>query len=238
MPSRATSISSTTEDRTPLEQFAVRCFDVLLRLAPSWWLTKALGKDSEDLADTRQNRVIATYYVVFVTATLVALWLISPSDEIARLAFGGITIWRLVEIFTVGLGIVLRQENSLIGYSFVTVAFWGVQVALIFAILDHSFATAAFVLPGTRGGPKVASRPFDYLYISVTQMVTLGNEYDATTDGARALAMAAGATGVLLLAVYVASALTHDRMTIDRRQLAEEVVRIMRACEVTVTKRR
>jgi len=209
---------------SPLDQFALGCFGCLLRLAPSFWLTKWLGEDDGDRADTHRNRVVATIYVVLVTAGLVAALICAPGGEAVKLVVGGLVIWRLLEIFTVGLGIVLMQENSLIGYSLVTVAFWATQVTLGFAVLDHSFATTAFVIHEAGGVSKVASQPFEYLYISWTQMVTVGNAYQPMTDIARVLTMAASTSGVLLLAVFVASALTHDRARIDRGQLIEEIV--------------
>ncbi|HEY7961021.1 MAG TPA: hypothetical protein VID29_03775, partial [Solirubrobacteraceae bacterium] len=57
--------------------------------------------------------------------------------------------------------------------------------------------------------------------------VTVGNEYSAMTKNARILAMGASMSGVLLLAVYVAGALTRDRATVDRQQLADEIAGIM-----------
>lgn len=123
--------------------------------------------------------------------------------------FGFLAGWRWLEIFTVGLGIVLNQSESLLGHSLVTIAFLGAQVALIFAILDHSFATAGFVSQAGTAHSATAARPFDYLYISWTNMVTLGNSYSAMTDAARGLTMATGTSGVLLLGVFVASAIAH-----------------------------
>jgi hypothetical protein len=227
--SQLSAAAPTLEQPPPLERFAVCGFRVLLRLAPSYWLTAAFGADSsEGLADTKRNRRLAAVYVVIVTAGLIAMLLISPSNNTVEVIFAALAAWRLLEIFTVGLGIALRQENSLIGYSLVTVAFWGFQVSLILAILDHSLATTAFVLHESGHARAAASRPFEYFYISATQMVTLGNAYDATTDLARILTMAASLSGASLLAIFVASALTHDRTTIDRYQLAKEVVRLMR----------
>jgi hypothetical protein len=203
-PSRE-SEESKNEDRAPLDRFGVWLFHhVFLSVAPSWWFIIYIGRE-----DDRRNRVIGTIWVVFVTIGLLIMWQINPGDDITKDLFGALAALRWLEIFTVGLGIVLRQKESVIGHSLVTIAVLGAQVALIFAILDHSFATTDFAPPGGISAVTVPSRPFDFLYISWTQMVTLGNAYTPKTDAARALTMATSTSGVLLLAVFVASAIAH-----------------------------
>jgi hypothetical protein len=205
--------------------------NVLLPITPSWRLitwfetpdeAEALGQAKPSAADkaliaayVRRTRIIGTLWVVFVTGGLIYMWVANPADATVRYVFAGLAAWRWLEIFTVGLGIALKQQESVLGNSLVTIGVWAMQVALIFAILDHSFAMNAFVLHSEKTLRVVtAHHPPDYLYIAWTQMVTLGNSFEATTGGARILSMATSTSGVLLLAVFVASAVGH-RDTVD-----------------------
>ena len=217
------SPASTKVDRAPLDQLGVLLFhNLFLPLTPSWRLITwfetreeawAVEQETPSEADklliktyTRRTRIIGTLWVAFVTGGLIFMWVANPANAAIRYIFAGLAIWRWFEIFTVGLGIALKQQESVLGHSLVTVGVWAMQVAFIFAILDHSFTTNAFVLHPNTHSMVTASHPLEYLYITWTQMVTLGNSFEATTGGARVLSMAASTSGVLLLAVFVASA--------------------------------
>jgi hypothetical protein len=212
-------------DRAPLDQLGVLIFhNVLLPLTPSWRLitlfeklveAEAIEQAKPSDTDKRtikkyitRNRIVGTTWVAVVTGGLIYMWVANPTDATIRYIFAGLAAWRWLEIFTVGLGIALKQDESVLGHSLVTIGVWAVQVALIFAILDHSFTTNAFVLHPETHAAVIASHPLEYLYISWTDMVTLGNSFEATTGGARVLSMAVSTSGVLLLAVFVASAIS------------------------------
>jgi hypothetical protein len=210
-------------DRAPLDRLGVLLFhNVLLPITPSWRLITWFEKpcEAEALQQTQptdaakqliktytsRTRIIGTLWVVVVTGGLIYMWMANPADATIRDVFSGLAAWRWLEIVTVGLGIALKQEESVLGNSLLTIGVWAVQLALIFAVLDHTFATNAFVLyPHTRAA-VAATHPLEYLYIAWTYMVTLGSSFEPTTGGARVLSMATSTSGVMLLAVFVASA--------------------------------
>jgi hypothetical protein len=178
-----------------------------MRVTPSWWLTKWFGEDDGDLVDTDSNRRVATVYLLLVTLMLVVLLWLDPSGTFWKTIFVILSGWRLLEIVIVGLSVVLGREDRVIGFRLVTVGIWAANVALVFAILGHSIATNGFVAQGN----ETASAPFDYLYISWSQMLTVGSSYSAATTNARVLSLGASTSGAFLLAVFVASALSHER---------------------------
>jgi hypothetical protein len=72
-----------------------------------------------------------------------------------------------------------------------------------------------------------AHRPFDYLYVSWTNLTTLGSEYSPTSTGARLLKMGAVTTGALLLGVVaarVADIRTKAAQRQENRQLMLDVL--------------
>jgi hypothetical protein len=221
------SPQSTTVDRAPLDQLGVWLFHkLLLPVTPSWRLitwretrgeADALASSAPTEADKdlitkydRRNRTIGTIWVAVVTVGLVLMWRANPSSDATRDAFAGLAAWRWLEIFTVGLGVALGQSESVLGHSLVTIGLWALQATLVFAILEHSLTPTDFVVHAGTPAAETATHAFQYLYIAWTQMVTVGNAFEATTDGARALTMAASTSGVLLLAVFVASAIARS----------------------------
>jgi hypothetical protein len=83
----------------------------------------------------------------------------------------------------------------------VTIAIYAAQLVLIFAILDHSFATTEFV----SNSCARASRASDYLYISWSDLTTIGNNiYTPQNSVARYLELLTTTSGLLLLTVLVA----------------------------------
>lgn len=217
------SATSQAVARAPLDQLGVLLFHkLLLPLTPSWRLITLFEKTLESTAKehnppsaaddalihthTKRTRAIGTMWVAFVTGGLLFMLVANPADHAASYIFAGLALWRWLGIFTVGLGIALIQQESVLGNSLMTIGVWAAQIAIIFAILDHSFAPTAFILHPHTHDAVVATVPFDYLYLAWTHMTTLGNPFEPTTAGAKVLSMAASTSGVLLLAVLVASA--------------------------------
>jgi hypothetical protein len=174
---------------------------------PSWLLIRTLGSGkplaADDEPDPRDVR-IATIYVLAVTVLLVTALLVGSIGQPWRTVVEVLVIWRLLEIFTVGLGIVLRSRGPLFGRSVVAVAFLALQVTLAFAILDQLLAHSGFA-----AGKTAPASPLQFLYISWTEMTTLGGSYAPTTDTARTLEMATGTSGILVLAILVQTAVQY-----------------------------
>jgi hypothetical protein len=196
--------------RAPLDRFAgALYYKVLLCASLSHLFLKPLEpKDEHETAEKerRERKTVfwATVYILITTGGIVALWLIYPGNETWKLIFAGLAAWRLMEIFTYGLGTALKYNVPKL-QDWVAIALYAFSVTLCYAILDHSLATNDYKL--VHGSPEVASGSFTFLYIAWTHMTTLGNGYELTSDTARALAMASTTSGVLILAVLVASAL-------------------------------
>jgi hypothetical protein len=191
--------------KTPLDRAGLWFFYwVLLTLSLSHLLAWAIA-EREKARFKGKESVITTIYLLVTTAGLVVVWALNPTSEV----FGWIAAYRWLEIFTFGIGVAFVLRASRLGDSWVAIALYALSVTLIFAILDHVFAGGSYKL--AHGSHPFASRPFDYLYIAWTQMVTLGNEYELLTKTARGLAMAAATSGLLILGILVAGALSRSR---------------------------
>lgn len=180
---------------------------VLVRVMPSAVLIKRFGSGkslAEDDGLDRRDVRIATIYVLAVTVLLIAALLVGRSAQPWRTIIVALVSWRLLEIFTVGLGIVLRRRGPLFGRSVVAVGFLALQVTLVFALLDQSLAHGGFA-----AGHARPVSPLQFLYVSWTEMTTLGGSYGPTSDTARGLEMATGTAGILVLAILVQTAVQY-----------------------------
>jgi hypothetical protein len=183
------------EHRWPLEVGALWLHGLLLRLCAFWWFIDR--RESEDKYGTWDNARAA--WVVCWLIVLIVLWAINPSGILSEI-FSVLAVLRLVEIVTSGLGTILDRRQQARVRSLVTIAIYAIQVALIFAILEHSWASNAFI-----NGHTHASHAFDFLYISWTDMTTLGNNiYTPANDIARVLQMLTAASGLFLFGVLLA----------------------------------
>jgi hypothetical protein len=179
-------------------------YKVLLNISPSNWVMWAMAERGVEQPDAKKIARVATIYLLFTTAVLVFFWRAQPAGGTAKVVVGALACYRLIEIFTFGLGVALQLKASRLGDSWFALALYAFSIVIVFAVLDHSFASSGYRLANGPG----PSHPFDYLYIAWTQMVTLGNEYELTTKPAQALAMAAGVSGLSVFGVLVASVLS------------------------------
>ena len=190
--------------RYPFDRGAIRIYRAGLWLAPSWWLIDT--RRSQRTEEREQNETAC--YVMFWFAALIVFWLISPNDDTAAQILGAVALFRLIEITLTVLGFVLDRREPKIARSLITIGILALQVALIFAIVDHSFARLDFLRPGsTVAHEHPATTPFEYFYLSWTYMTTLGNQYTPKTEFASALQLAANTWGLLLLGIVVARAI-------------------------------
>jgi hypothetical protein len=168
----------------------------MLRLCGFWW---AIDKreSKPDLWDASR-----AWYVILWVVGLAVMLAVNPGEEFLKVAFAGLAGWRLWEVFTTALGTVLERPQQARARSLVTIAIYGLQITFVFAILDHSLAGGDFAF-GNKAGPH-ASHALDYLYLSWTDMTTLGNHYIPLNNFARGLEMATASSGLLLLGVLVA----------------------------------
>ncbi len=196
----------------PFDRVALCAYRVGLVFAPSWlfidtakcFRKEASPEDQRAILETREK--VTTIYAFGWLVLLVAVWLISPSDDFFAKAVACLALFRLTEIGNTILGFVMNQREPLLARSLITVAFQALQIALIFAIVDHAFARGAFVAHES-GARHVATTAFDYLYLSMTSMITVGNHYTPETGLARWLELGAAAGGIVLLGVVVARAI-------------------------------
>jgi hypothetical protein len=183
----------------PLERGAIRLLWLLLLLCPFWWWIDRLEPVSEE-ADKERWEQFRAWWVTGWLALLITIWLVSPGSSFWRGFLAAIALVRLLEIFVTGLGTMLRQEGQVRARNLVTIVVYVVQVMLIFAIFDHSFAMNHF----KNGSGEVASRASDYLYISWSNIVTLGSSYHPQNAAARFLEVLTTTSSVFLLSVLLA----------------------------------
>lgn len=194
------------------EIVALWAYGLLLRLCPSWWLIDRFEKEGEDgIRDNARAAWVFGWLIV-----LIIFWAINPTGVLARV-FAVLAVIRIIEIFTAGLGTVLDCKQQARARSLITIGVYAIQMALIFAILEHSLARGGFY-----NGQAYASRAFDFLYISWTNMTALGNNYIAQTDTARLLQMLTSVSGILLLGVLIAFGINHIPKEVER-EIEEEI---------------
>jgi hypothetical protein len=184
-----------SEDRWPLEVGAFWFHGLLLRLCAFWWIIDR--REGEDENGSRDK--FRALWVISWLTLLIVMWAANPTGTLSKV-FVVIAVLRLVEIFTSGLGTLLERRQYARVRSLITIAIYTLQVALIFAILEHGLAGNAFV-----SGHSHATSAFDFLYISWTNMTTLGNDiYTPANDTARILQMLSSASGLFLFGVLLA----------------------------------
>jgi hypothetical protein len=187
------------QHRWPLEIGALWLQGFLLRLCLFWWVIDR--RENDDREPWEGARVAWVLGWLFV---LIVIWAINPSG-ILKEVFAGLAVLRLIELFTTGLGTVLNRQQQARARSLITIGIYGIQIALIFAILEHAWAGHAFF-----DGRAYATRPLDFLYISWTAMTTIGNNiYTPQGDTARVLQMLNTTSGLLLLGVLLAFGINH-----------------------------
>ncbi len=202
----------------PFDQLALHLYRAGFWIAPSWLFIDAAdrfqtaGKTDGEAAPIIEARKRRTaWYVMLWFAVLVAIWLLAPDDGALAKVAAGVALFRLLEIALTVLGFVLDQREPYIAGSLITIGILGLQVALIFSIVDNAFAHNDFLAPGvsaTDGGAHpAASAPLEYLYLSWTYMITIGNAYTPATELARYLQIAATTSGIVLLGIVAARAI-------------------------------
>lgn len=205
---------SAHDDLLLFDRIALRIYCWSLIVVPSWLLIDAArrfrtdGESPEERQRIRREkeRAVGQYATVWC-AVLVATWLVSPGNELIAKVLACLALFRLAEIGNTILGFVLDRREPLFAGSLITVAIQALQIALIFAIADHAFAHHDFVIQeGGRAG-QAATTALDYLYLSSTTMITLGNEYSPETSVARLLELGTATAGIVLLGVVVSRAI-------------------------------
>jgi hypothetical protein len=188
----------------PLDIGAAWAYSFLLRLCISWWLIDRFGK-YKNSPDGDRGR--AAYVMVWL-AILGALWFASPTNGTCMAIFGAIASIRWLEIATTCLGLVLDRREPVRARRLITIAIYALQIVLIFAILDHSWVALEFTMAdGHTHATQIFDR-FDYLYMSWTDMTTLGNNFIPLSKLAGFFQFATTTSGILLLGVVAARAIS------------------------------
>lgn len=190
----------------PLEKKAYGLLCVLLPMCPFWWLIDKREPDYSHASweqkkewEHEWNQRRANWVLGWMIV-LIVLWLVSPDSEAWKLIVGVVAGLRLLEVFVTGLGTILDQSQQIRARNVLTILAYAVQVTLIFAILYHSFAETGF-------NPN-PHRPSDFLYISWSAMVSLGNpEFEAKSSAAKFLEVATTTAAIFLLTVLFAYAI-------------------------------
>ncbi len=181
-----------------LEKGAFRCFWVLLPLCLFWWWIDSQKKLSKETLEERRAKWVLGWLV-----PLAGFWFVNPAPGFWRGLAALLALYRLFEIFVTGLGTALNQSDQTRARSLVTIGFYALQMTLIWAILYHSFTPMGFV---QQNHPAlVAKSPYDFAYISWTNLSSLGNNvYVPKGNFARILEASTIAAGIFLLGVLLA----------------------------------
>jgi hypothetical protein len=152
---------------------------------------------------------LSDIYVGLNLAILVAVWALITSAPLLYFA-AAFALWRLVDILATnfrillvdadrpGWGVVSASRSVLLGLINV------VQIAVIFAIVDHALAPTGFLDPYRPAQPGAAS-PAGFLYLSWTTLITLGSGYEPISPMAKALIMLELASSFLMFVVILAA---------------------------------
>lgn len=181
----------------PLETGVYYVFSCLLHICPFWLLI-----DSSVIFKTDKGKERARAgWVVGWLAALLVLWLWSPLPSAVCVGLAAI---RLVEIYVTGLGTLLNQQDQARARNMVTIVAYVLQAILIFAIFGHDLARDSFVANPETLNATVAASSFDFLYISWSNLTSLGNNYVTQSDFAHFLEVFSTTTGIFLLSVLLA----------------------------------
>ena len=141
-------------------------------------------------------------WVVLWTVGLVVLWRFSPLPAWLCVVLASL---RLYEIYMTGIGTILNQSSMAQARSILTIVLYVIQAVFIFAILGQSLEPDGYVSNFAGPGPhEAASQPVDFLFIGWSNLLSLGNEFEATTDRGSFLEVFATTTGIFLLSVLLA----------------------------------
>jgi hypothetical protein len=156
------------------------------------WIFKT--DDSRDIA--------RAVWVALWTVGLVVLWRFSPLPAWLCVALASV---RLYEIYMTGIGTILSQRSMARARNVLTIVVYVIQTVFIFAILGQNLEPDAYVSNFAGPGPhEVASQPVDFLFIGWSNLLSLGNEFEATTERGGFLEVFATTTGIFLLSVLLA----------------------------------
>jgi hypothetical protein len=221
-PERTAGPSSTGDHFTwYLETWALTVQKALLRLCPFYhcidrWETKETKRkksEGEDTGTLRKWDLGRAFWVVGSLIVLAKLWYWNPSQRWAMILVGVVAGVRLFEILVTSLGTALGQQSQVRARNLITIAIYGVQLILIFAILYHSFDRAGFEATE----PNEVLGATDYLFISWSAFTSLGTEaFTPVNEGARYLQVATTSAGILLLGVLLAFGISEVQASNER----------------------
>jgi hypothetical protein len=192
----------------PLSALALWAHLLLKHLCLSYFIdwreTKELKPESNTQPATKKWDFWRSIYVLAWTGALFGLWLWLPEGGFwPQTVVGGIAAYRAYEVAVTGLGTALGDETQFKARNLVTIAFYGLQMVLIFAIIYHSFAGGCF--EATSNAPDQSISPSDYLYISWANLTSLGQDsYEAKSITAEFLEVLTTTMGIMLLGVLLA----------------------------------
>jgi hypothetical protein len=181
-------------------------YDRLIEVMPSRLIEKTAKRRGSGAPDWWIE-----VYMVAATAALAALFVVigrplSPPGfrttvEVLAVALGCL---RWAEILVAVAELLVGRGRPAAEATVAVLVVYVPQVVLLFAVAAEVLAPSGFRL-GVHGPPPHGVLAF--LYVSWTNLTTLGNDFSPVTGAARSIVMVEGATGVLLLGVFLAYAM-------------------------------
>lgn len=176
-------------------------------------LGKLLARNASDPSDERRADIWAgDLYVLSLVVVSVVAWLLAGVNPIVNVVIVIYAAWRIVDVVTYQLGILLvdvGKSGHGLGSPSRSVLSSGLnilEVIVLFAALEHVLASTGFVDPNRLPyGSSTPQTSGGWLYVSWTTLLTLGSTYSITTGPAKALVMAEVASGLILIALGLAS---------------------------------
>jgi hypothetical protein len=151
------------------------------------------------------------FYVIAWTLLLLGFWFWNPDSPKLLTIFGAAAAYRAYEIAVTGLGTALGDEAQFQARNLITIAFYGLQMVLIFAIVYHSFAGGCFEVADKKAADQHLAKS-DYLYISWANFTSLGQDtYKAKSDVAEFLEVLTTTMGIMVFGVLLAFGINEVR---------------------------
>jgi hypothetical protein len=111
---------------------------------------------------------------------------------------------RWLEVIAASLELVVGRIRATAETTIAVLVIYFPQTVLMFSIAGEVLVPKGFT--SSLQGPH-PSGPLPFLYIAWTNLTTLGNDFAATSSGAKVIVMLTGVTGALLLGVFLSYAI-------------------------------
>jgi hypothetical protein len=203
----------------PIQALAIASYALLDLLPPAsilWRTTHRIARRSlsVDAASVRADAVLQWY--VLLTLGISTAGLLLAGDAVHEMA-AVLGVVRLVDLLPVFMGILLFQgTGERTGLRISVAAVYLAQIVLAYACISQAWLAHDLLAPCVLHGVTLSRQcsptgGVEHLYVAVTNMFTLGNDYAPTTTASRIVTALEPLTGVIFAGAVLAEILGHER---------------------------